>query len=112
MSPPSLGPSETGAGALSRALARSEAKWSWSVVSDCQTPELCPLWPWVGPANTGVGLCLLSGGHLAAQPRVTSLGLCSAELLQRQKQFGGGMKNMSEFCLSFPAFVATSEISC
>lgn len=48
----------------------SEAKWSWSVVSDCQTPELCPLWSCLGPANTGVGL--LAGGHLAAQPRATA----------------------------------------
>lgn len=31
---------------------------------------------------------------------------------ERQKQFGGRMKSMSEFCLSFPAFVATSKISC
>lgn len=61
----------------------SEAKQSWSVVSSCQTQELCPLLSWLGPTNTGmglVGLCLMLGGHPAAQPREI---LHSAGLLQK-----------------------------
>lgn len=91
----------------------SEAKQSWSVVSSCQTQELCPLLSWLGPTNTGmglVGLCLMLVGTqlLSLERSCIQLGFCR----KAQAVWKWDLHPMSEFCLFFPAFVTTSEISC